>query len=88
MPHCEKRSLIPIIGQAAGWLFGLVTEQDISDISKNIKNLASNQQHILHVVQESISILNMSRIEIIHVINFKEESGRFCVISWGFLKNV
>ena len=88
VPHCEKRSLIPIIGQAAGWLFGLVTEQDISDTSKNIKNLASNQQHILHVVQESISILNMSRIEIIHVINFKEESGRFSFISWGFLKNV
>ena len=64
MPRQEKRSLIPIIGQAAGWLFGLVTEQDISDIRKNIKNLASNQQHILHVVQENISILNMSRIEI------------------------
>lgn len=60
----EKRSLLPIIGEAAGWLFGLVTEADLANIRKNIKNLAINQRDIMHVVHESISILNMSRIEI------------------------
>lgn len=64
LPHREKRALIPIIGDAASWLFGLVTESDLKTIRRNIKNLANNQRQIMHVVQESISILNMSRIEI------------------------
>ena len=60
----EKRSLLPIIGEAAIWLFGLVTDADLTNIRKNIKNLAKNQRDIMQVIQESISILNMSQIEI------------------------
>ena len=60
----QKRSLLPIIGDAASWLFGLVTESDLANIRKNIKSLATYQLQIMHVVQESISILNMSRVEI------------------------
>ena len=64
LPHREKRSLIPIVGEAIGWAFGLVTDADLDNIRKNIKNLAANQRGIMHVVHESISILNISRIEI------------------------
>ncbi|MCG8094216.1 MAG: envelope fusion protein [Candidatus Thiodiazotropha endolucinida] len=64
LPHREKRSLLPIIGEAAGWLFGLVTESDLANIRKNIKNLAANQRDIMHVVHESISLINVSRTEI------------------------
>ena len=59
-----KRSLLPIIGDGASWLFGLVTESGLANIRKNIKSLATNQQQIMHVVQESFSISNMSRVEI------------------------
>ena len=42
----------------------LVTDADLTNIRKNIENLVENQCDIMHVVHESISILNMSRIEI------------------------
>lgn len=64
LPRRERRSLIPIIGEALSWAFGLISEKDLTNIRKNINNLAENQQRIMHVVHESISILNMSRIEI------------------------
>ncbi|MCG8113661.1 MAG: hypothetical protein N0E59_23160 [Candidatus Thiodiazotropha taylori] len=67
LPHREKRSLLPIIGEAAGWLFGLVTESDLANIRKNIKNLAANQRDIMHVVHESISLINVSRTEIAEI---------------------
>ena len=64
LPRRQKRTLIPIVGDAVSWLFGLVTESHLSNIRKNIANLAVNQQQIMHVVEESISVLNMSRIQI------------------------
>lgn len=64
LPRREKRALLPIIGDAASWLFGLVTESELKTIRRNIENLANNQRQIMHVSQESIFILNMSRIEI------------------------
>ena len=58
-------SLSPIIGDAASLLFGLVTEREFVNIRKNIKkSLATNKQQIIHVVQGSISIYNMSHVEI------------------------
>ena len=64
MRNREKRALIPIIGDAASWLFGLVTESDIVNLRKNIANLARNQKQIIHVVQESISVLNTTRFQV------------------------
>ena len=60
----SKRSLIPIIGKALHFLFGTLTSADLSKIRRNIKTLANNQKDILHVLEDSISILNTSRIQI------------------------
>ena len=32
LPRRQKRALIPIVGDAVSWLFGLVTESDLSNI--------------------------------------------------------
>ena len=60
----SKRSLIPIIGKALHFLFGTLTSADLSKIRRNIKTLANNQKDMLHVLEDSISILNTSRIQI------------------------
>ena len=39
----HKRSLLPIIGQLMSNLFGTVSEDDLENIYRNIKALASNQ---------------------------------------------
>ena len=57
----EKRALIPFIGKVYGWLFGLTTESDMSDIRKAINDLGANQQKISHVIEKSITIMNESR---------------------------
>ena len=59
-----KKSLIPIVGKAVGYLFGTATEGDIKAIQRNIKRLAQNQEEIAHVVDESISVINITRIEL------------------------
>ena len=60
----QKRSLFPLLGKAASWIFGLLSEDDISNIKKHVSTLQINQNKILHVVKESISILNEAKLEI------------------------
>ena len=47
-----------------GYLFGTNKDGDIKAIQRNIKRLAQNQEEIAHVVDESISVINISRIEL------------------------
>lgn len=60
----HKRSLIPIIGQIASWAFGLVSDADLANIRSHISDLARNQNKVIHVVEQSISVLNESVIHI------------------------
>ncbi|ESP03464.1 hypothetical protein LOTGIDRAFT_171401 [Lottia gigantea] len=65
MKHARpKRALIPFVGKALSWLFGTVSTDDLNVIRSNIDTLANNQQAIQHVVAESLSILNVSRLHI------------------------
>ena len=45
-------------------VFDLATNAEISSIQRNVYKLAANQDTLMHVVEESLSILNVSRIEI------------------------
>ena len=60
----NKRSLLPIIGQAMCALFGTLSEDDLDGINCNIKIVSHNQKEIVHDLSLSLSVLNMSRIEI------------------------
>jgi len=56
-----KRSLIPIVGKALSFLFGTLSESDVSSIINNINSLARNQQNIVHVLHESLSVIQVSQ---------------------------
>ena len=60
----RKRKVFGFIGDLMGDVFGVVTEKDLVNIQKNIRRLAGNQEGLSHVVEESLSIINVSRIEI------------------------
>ena len=60
----QKRAPFNFIGDIGSFLFGLVTEDEIESIRKNIASLAQNQEQIIHVVEDSITILNMTRAEV------------------------
>ena len=60
----DQRSLIPIIGQLMTTLFGTVSEKDLENINRNIKSLASNHKQIIHDLDVSLSVLNLTRMQI------------------------
>ena len=63
-PSRDKRSLIPFVGKALQFLFRTMTESDLSKVRKNVTTLSANQQEIAHILEDSISILNTSRVQI------------------------
>ena len=62
--HRQKRSVLPIVGKAMNFLFGTITESDLSSIKNNIRTLSENQKQISHVLTENLSILNVTRLEV------------------------
>ena len=60
----RKRKIFSIIGDIMGELFNVMTHDDIRCIQKNVHKLAANPDTLMHVVEESISVLNVSRMEI------------------------
>ena len=60
----SKRSLIPIIGQLMRTLIGTASENELDNINRNIKALASNQQQIIHDLDVSLSVLNLTRMQV------------------------
>ena len=59
-----KRSLIPLVGQLMSTLFGTVSENELDNINRNIKALASNQEQIIHDLDVSLSVLNLTRMQV------------------------
>ena len=57
------RSLIPIIGNGLSYLFGTVAESDLNTICSSVSRLAESQEEIAHVVDEFISVINITRVE-------------------------
>ena len=47
--HKNKRSVLPIVGKAMNFLFGVVTEESISTIKSNIRNIARFSRKPLHI---------------------------------------
>ena len=47
----QRPSLLPFIGSALSFLFGTVSESDLSSIRNNVKLLSQNQNKLFHVVK-------------------------------------
>ena len=59
-----RRSLIPVIGQLMSSLSGTVSEKDLENIDRNIRALEHNQREIIHDLDVSLSVLNLTRLQI------------------------
>ncbi|CAG2202161.1 unnamed protein product [Mytilus edulis] len=53
-----------LIGKALSFLFGTVSDSDLSKIRRNIKTLAQNQDAIRHIVQDGLTILNTTQTHV------------------------
>ena len=45
-------------------LFGTLSEDDLENLNRNIKNLAENQEQIIHDLDMSLSLLNLTTIQV------------------------
>ena len=59
-----KRAIIPFIGKALGFLFGTVTDNELDKVRRNVNKLSRNQEEIVHVVRQGLTLVNESRVEI------------------------
>ena len=58
-----ERSLLPV-GQFMSFMFGTVTDADIGNIERSVIDLARNQKKIIHYLEESMTLINLSRVHI------------------------
>ena len=59
-----KRAVFSFVGDIMSSLFGVLTSTDVEKIQRNINTLAQNQLDLAHAFQESISVLNVTRLEV------------------------
>ena len=57
-----KRGFFNFVGDIMSSLFGVLTSTDVEKIQRNINTLAQNQLGLAHAFQESISVLNVTRL--------------------------
>ena len=75
----RRRSLIPFVGQLLGGLFGVVTEEQLEVVKGQVQSLVERQADIVHAIEESVSVLNVTRVELAenrHAINTITEVTR------------
>ena len=56
----HKRSILPILGELMHTLIGTLSEKDLENINNNISVLATNQERIMHDLDISLSVLNLT----------------------------
>lgn len=61
----QERKVLGFIGGFMSDLFGVVTEDELFTVARNVQRLLSNQQVVTHVVEEAISVINVSKKGII-----------------------
>lgn len=59
-----KHSVLPFVGQLMSTLFGSLSELDLENINRNINMLADHQEQMVHDLDMSLSVLNMTRVQV------------------------
>ena len=60
----KKRAVFDFGGKILSFLFGTLTQDDLDIAQKHVSTLEANQQSIVHILEDSLTISNMSRTEI------------------------
>jgi hypothetical protein len=63
-PSRSKRSILPFVGNILSNLFGTVGPSDFQNIQQQIQKLAKGQQELNHVLEDSLTIVNVTHIEV------------------------
>ena len=59
-----KRALIPLLGKVLSSLTGTLTKHDLKKVYQHIDALAGNQEQIVHVLNDTLTIFNVTRVEV------------------------
>ena len=60
----KRRSLLPWAGRILSGLFGVVSEEQLQVVLQQIQSLASNQADIVHDIEDQVSLINVTRVEL------------------------
>ena len=59
-----ERSVLPLGGRILSFLFGTLSESDLDNVRRAVNDLSRQQQSIIHVLEDQVTILNVSRVQI------------------------
>ena len=59
-----KRGLLNFVGVVGKKLFGLATEGEVNELRKHIELSSANSQHVTHVINQLVSVVNQSHDQI------------------------
>ena len=59
-----KRALIPLLGKVLSFLTGTLTKADLRKVYSHINTLAKNQEQVIHVMNDTLSVLNVTNLEV------------------------
>ena len=60
----KKRGLINFVGSALNFLFGTATDEQFNKVRQHVAQLQNNQQTIKHVLKESLTLINITQIQV------------------------
>ena len=60
----ERRSVIPFVGTALSYLFGVTSAADIEVVRRAMQHLQETQKGVVHLVEDSVSMINITREEV------------------------
>ena len=60
----NKRSWLPFLGDILNTITGVPSQSQMDEIRKQIVELSSSELDLAHIVEDSISLINISRLEI------------------------
>ena len=61
MVRRSRSSMLPIVGNDLSYIFGVTSENDLRVISRALGRLTNTQGWLLHVMEDSISMINVTR---------------------------
>ena len=62
-----KRSLLPFLGDILSGITGVATDKDIKLINKHLSIMQSQNERLGHIVQDSITVVNASKVQLTKV---------------------
>ena len=64
-PTRTKRSLLPFVGNVMSSLFGTATHSQLRDLKQYFQQMRHIQSKVIHVIKESVSILNTTHYDVV-----------------------